>query len=287
MVNVETLVRPALPKDQQEIANLMFFESRVHRHLDWRTPLDWLGSPFFWVLEQNGKIVAALACPQEQPEIAWIRLFTHTRQFASQDAWRVLWEIAREEIKLHGEITVAAICLHHWFEPILQDSGFINARQVISMEWQETTSIPIARLPQLTLRAMQDDDLVQVAVVDAAAFEPIWQNSLSILKQAYPQALIATVAETAQGMVGYQISTKSPFGAHLARLAVHPQAQRQGIASALIHDLTMRLEKRKIDQLTVNPQSDNTASQALYRKNGFIDTDEAYPVYTLDIPAKE
>ena len=34
-------IRPASPSDQQKIADLIFFESHVHRHLDWRTPLDW------------------------------------------------------------------------------------------------------------------------------------------------------------------------------------------------------------------------------------------------------
>lgn len=286
MINVKTLVRPALPKDQREIANLMFFESHVHRHLDWRTPLDWLGSPLYWILEHNDSIAAVLACPQEQHEIAWIRLFAHTSQFSLEDAWHALWEVAQEDIAERGGTTVAAISLQNWFEPILQNSGFANNKQVISMEWKKTVTDEQTIPHNITLRPMTVNDLPQVAALDAVAFEPIWQNSLSILKQAYPQALVATVAETTDGIVGYQISTKSPFGAHLARLAIHPQAQRQGIASAIIHNLTTCLQKQDIDQLTVNTQSDNFASQALYDKNNFSLTGEEYPVYTFEVPAQ-
>jgi len=36
-------IRPAVPGDQQQIANLIHFEGHTHRNLDWRAPLDWLG----------------------------------------------------------------------------------------------------------------------------------------------------------------------------------------------------------------------------------------------------
>ena len=62
---INTLVRPADIKDHQQLSNLIFFETRLHRHLDWRSPLEWLGAPFYWALEEGGQITAALACPTE------------------------------------------------------------------------------------------------------------------------------------------------------------------------------------------------------------------------------
>ena len=58
-------IRPASPSDQQKIADLIFFESHVHRHLDWRTPLDWLGFSPYWVFEEGRQISGALACPPD------------------------------------------------------------------------------------------------------------------------------------------------------------------------------------------------------------------------------
>ncbi|NOZ00071.1 MAG: GNAT family N-acetyltransferase [Chloroflexi bacterium] len=286
MINVKTLVRPADVRDQRKIANLMFFEAHVHRHLDWRTPLDWLGSPLYWVIEHNDQIVAALACPQDPPPIAWVRLFAHAGHFSSRDAWNMLWETAKAELGERGGATVAAITLHTWFQTLLQDSGFANRQQIIMMAWENRPVPQCARPRGVLLRPMTPDDLPQVADLDAAAFPPIWQNSLSALERAFPQAVVSTVAENEEGrLVGYQISTQSPFGAHLARLAVQPDAQQRGIGSALVCDLTAQLVHRGIQRLTVNTQSDNFASLALYKKNGFQTTGEQYPVYVYEVPA--
>ncbi len=80
-------VRPAAPADQQKIADLIFLESHVHRHLDWRAPLEWLGRAPYWVLEENGRLGAALACPPDPEAIAWIRLFAFVSRLSGPAAW--------------------------------------------------------------------------------------------------------------------------------------------------------------------------------------------------------
>ena len=280
-------VRLARAQDHQEIANLMFFERYVHRHLDWRHPVDWLCSPFYWVLERNSRIMAVLACPQDHKDITWVRLFAHVGQITTNEAWQILWEKAKSELSSQGNITIAAITLKTWVKDLLDEAGFANDEQIVMMVWKEKKA-PAWTLPEtISIRTMTEDDLPAVALVDEAAFTPIWQNSLSMLKQAYPQAVVATIAEKAGRIIGYQFSTASPFGAHLARLAVHPEEQKQGIASALISDLTSKLLAKKIEQLSVNTQSDNHRSLALYKKRGFQETGEEYPLYTYKFTGSE
>jgi ribosomal-protein-alanine N-acetyltransferase len=134
------------------------------------------------------------------------------------------------------------------------------------------------------IRGMKQNDLPDVAELDAAAFAPLWQNAEETLAIALPQASVATVAENAAGLVGYQITTANPFGAHLARLAVRPDAQNQGYGSLLVADLVERLNRQGVDRLTVNTQSDNHASLALYKKMGFVVSGEQFPVYWYEIP---
>jgi len=99
------------------------------------------------------------------------------------------------------------------------------------LEWKGT-DIPEVSFPaDVVVRNMQPDDLPEVAELDAAAFKPLWQNTLDALERALSQATSAIVAEDAQGLVGYQLSTANPFGAHLARLAVRPDVQRRGVGS--------------------------------------------------------
>jgi ribosomal-protein-alanine N-acetyltransferase len=95
---------------------------------------------------------------------------------------------------------------------------------------------------------------------------------------------LATVAEADGQILGYQLSTRNPLGAHLARLAVRPEMQGRGLGRALIADLIQQAERHGMYHLTVNTQSDNLSSLALYKKIGFSETGERYPVYQLQVP---
>jgi ribosomal protein S18 acetylase RimI-like enzyme len=284
MIAANLRVRPALSADQQQIADLILFEQRIHRHLDWRAPLEWLEYQPFFVLEKDGRIEAALACPPDPPSIFWIRLFAFHSSLSGPSAWSSLWDAARYELASLGGATVAAIVTQRWFESILIENGFASAQHIVMLEWNRQPFKPYPAPAGITLRPMILDDLPRVAEVDAAAFEPLWQNSLPALSKAFSQAIYASVAENESGMVGYQLSTGSPFGAHLARLAVRPEAQGRGIASALISDQMDRVCRDKnLSRITVNTQSNNTASLALYEKIGFQRTGEQYPVYVCRV----
>jgi ribosomal protein S18 acetylase RimI-like enzyme len=283
MIEVSLQVRQAVPQDQHQIANLMFFESHVHRHLDWRAPLDWLGSPFYWVLEKDGRVMAVLACPQDPPGVAWVRLFAHARQISLEDAWAALWKDARGMLEKLGGGTVALIAMQRWLSALLSKYNFEHTQDIVMLEWKGTELPALSSAAILTVRSMRPDDLPEVAELDAAAFTPLWQNPLDALERALPQATVATVLEDERGVVGYQISTANPFGAHLARLAVRPDAQRQGLGSSILTDLIRRLNEKGVARLTVNTQSDNLASLALYEKMGFNVTGENFPVYCCRI----
>jgi ribosomal protein S18 acetylase RimI-like enzyme len=283
MIAVSLQVRPAVPQDQHQIANLMFFESHVHRHLDWRAPLEWLGFPCYWVVEEAGRTMAVLACPQDPPGVAWVRLFAHAKQLSLEDAWSALWQVAQKEIEKQGGATVALIVMHPWLKDLLSKNGFTHTQNIVMLEWKGMRAPEASSLEGVALRTMQPGDLPLVAKLDAAAFKPLWQNTLDALEKALPQATSAIVAEDAKGMVGYQISTANPFGAHLARLAVRPDAQRRGLGSMIVTDLIRRLKKKGVARLTVNTQSDNLSSLALYDKMGFVVTGEKFPVYCYQV----
>jgi len=280
MIEVKSQVRPAVLQDQRQIANLMFFEAHVHRHLDWRAPLDWLGSPYYWVLEEDERIWATLACPQDPQGVAWVRLFAHAKQLSLDDAWNTLWEEAQKDIALQGGATVALIAMHQWLSDLLVRNGFTHNQDILMLEWRGDDPPAEKQVEGVRLRSMQPDDLQIVAELDATAFTPLWQNPLSALEKALPQATSATIAEDDRGLVGYQISTANPFGCHLARLAVRPDAQRRGIGSLLVNNLIRRTKEKNFPRLTVNTQSDNASSLALYKKMEFVVTGEKFPVYS-------
>jgi ribosomal protein S18 acetylase RimI-like enzyme len=281
---INTFVRPADLNDHQQLSNLIFFESRLHRHLDWRSPLEWLGAPFYWALDDGGQIMAALACPTEKEGIAWVRLFVYSGHWSGENAWDMLWPTARDEIAHAGGAKVAAIAIQPWFQNLLAASEFENHQHIVMLEWRYQPSTA-REAAGIRIRKMTETDLPEVEKTDAASFDPLWQNPLDTLRRAYAQALYTTVAENENGIIGYQISTGGGQRAHLARLAVHPVVQGKGAGRALLSDLFTFLTYMGISRLSVNTQSDNQASLSLYQRMGFVRTGDQYPVYTFDIPA--
>jgi len=281
---INTQVRPADLKDHQRLSNLIFFETRSHRHLDWRAPLEWLGDKYFWMVENGTQVTAALACPEETKGIAWVRLFVHSGAWSPENAWTLLWESAREDIARAGGANVAAIVQHSWFRKVLESAGFESRQSIVMLEWADQ-SREQHEAGGVRIHTMTEADLPDVVGVDGASFDPLWHNSYETLRRALSQSLFATVAEGEGGVIGYQVTTGYNSRAHLARLAVHPSAQGRGTGRAILGDLFTRLVRNGYRKLSVNTQSDNQTSLKLYKKLGFILTGESYPVYTFDIPA--
>jgi ribosomal protein S18 acetylase RimI-like enzyme len=279
MIELNLQVRPADLQDRQVISDLIFFQNHAHRHLDWRHPLDWLGSPYFWLMEEDGRALAALACPPDPPGIAWVRLFAFGGAVSALEAWSALWELARGEIARRGGAQVAVIAMHGWMRELLARTNFDRPQSVVMLEWRGRPALQPSLPTGVTLRPMIESDLPAVEQVDADAFNPLWRISLDNLRRAFSQAAAAMVLESQGRVLGYQLSTGKPNGAHLARLAVRKEAQGFGLGAALVADLIGQMRRRGADLITVNTQNNNHSSLALYQKMGFLRTGEEYPVF--------
>ncbi|HRN50045.1 MAG TPA: GNAT family N-acetyltransferase [Anaerolineales bacterium] len=271
-------LRPAIEEDRSRLANLLHFETHVHRHLDWRLPLDWLGHSPFLVSEQSARILAALACPPDPPGVAWIRLFAVTTRVDIGAAWQGLWAEAHQTLAEMQVLEAAAIPLNEWFARELRATQFAHTHNVVVLNWNARQTVA-DRPGQGLVRPMAVGDLPAVYEVDKAAFVPLWQNPLQALEHAFEQAGYATVIEDEGRVVAYQISTLSAHGLHLARLATHPSAQGRGLALTLTTDLQRQVQKGNELRLSVNTQDNNQPSLALYKKLGFTLTGETFPVY--------
>jgi ribosomal protein S18 acetylase RimI-like enzyme len=283
MIGLGIQVRHAEMQDRQMISDLIFYQNHAHRHLDWRSPLDWLGSPHFWLMEENGRALAALACPPDPPGAAWIRLFTFGWGISASEAWNALWSAASAELAQSDGAQAGVIAMQGWMRELMSHSDFSFAHNIVMLEWRGRPALPPSLPAGVILRPLTRDDLPAVEEVDADAFDSMWHISRQNLERAFAQTMVADVIEARGRIVGYQLSTGKSGGAHLARLAVRKEAQGFGFGSALVANLILQLRRRGAELISVNTQHDNRASLTLYRKFGFERTGEEYPVYLLSV----
>lgn len=275
----EPVIRSALPSDKSALANLIHFEPHVHRHLDYRPPLDWIGRDPFLIQCEQQRIRAALACPNDPPQVAWIRLFAASNQASLFESWAALWEAARFFLQEKETLHITAIPIFGWFEAILKQSNFSSICRIVMLQ-QDADNLPEQKpRSDVRIRPMTAADLDEVHQVDQSAFSPIWVNTLEHIEATFKKAVAATVVEDHAKITGFQISTYTAMGCHLARLAIRPGFQESGLGYALLYDLMVQMKHHSGRTITVNTQKDNLASLALYRKAGFKFTGEEYPVY--------
>jgi len=279
MSEIDYSVRNASLLDRSRLANLIHFSPYVHQHLDWKSPLDWIGKFPYLVIERNGSLVATLACPPDLPEITWVRLFAVGADIPVDRAWKSLWSATIEEFSRTGKIQISALSLQGWFNTILKDNSFEHTDNVIVLMYSSATNIPEPKYLPISIQPMYPEDIPRVVEIDHAEFTLEWRNSKEALELAYQQASWATVAVIDKEIVGYQYSTSGAIGGHLARLAVAKTHQGQGIGYSLVYDVINHFKHQGVRHVSVNTQQNNQGSLALYEKAGFEFTGESYRVY--------
>jgi ribosomal protein S18 acetylase RimI-like enzyme len=277
---MQPLLRPAEKKDYGELSDFIKSLNYLHRHLDWRDTLEWLGHTPFWILEENRTIHAALACPPEPVEAAWVRLFGVSMQTSPDWAWKKLFAPTLQELRnLPQPPAIVSLSLREWYEELLKRNGFTWHQDIVVFMYDDEPPAAPVIDSQYILRQMKTADLPGVGIIDNLAFEPIWRLSHSDLLFSLKKSSYCTVVERDGHIVAYQMSSSSGMYAHLARLAVHPDLQRQRIGFALVQNLLRHFIGDSAHWgVTLNTQHDNTSSIALYKKIGFRETGERFPV---------
>ena len=285
LTQTEWQVRHGVLEDRNRILPLIYFEPYVHQQPGWRPILDYVNSPsVFLLLQQKDHPQAVWLASIEDEGISWLRLFAVAQVLSPEKAWALLWEQARPSLQKARVRRLYVLAVKEWTRTFFEEMGFQQVSSVRNMAWPRQPLPPRRALPpQIALRPMQPADLEAVLALDHLAFREPWKMSASDLEQVYQEAVISTVAEGPEGLVGYQISTLSVRGGHLARLAVHPAAQRQGIGFALVYDALSYFAREKAEWVTVNTWCENQAAVALYRHFGFHFLPEKHPLYRLDI----
>jgi len=263
-------ITPYQRRHLQQIRDLLFHSTYVHSHLDWLDSDQWLetGDTITHLAWQRGRLIGMIALSAPLNGSTWIRLAAVSDHVEPESVLCLIWNDLVPHLRELGVHTVGLLIVNDWVARYAPTLGFHYGEEIITLA-RAGYDIPPPLPNRPKIRVAELRDISQLATIDQAAFEPPWQMSLYDLRQAYRIASSCTVAIQEDMVLGFQVSTFFFDGAHLARLAVHPNAQGQGIGGALLGDLLERYTRRGIHMMTVNTQESNHQSRRLYQRFGF------------------
>lgn len=266
--------------DRDRVHQFLDRKLPVHQHLGWQHALHWLGRQPFLAAVEGDQLLGVVACPADNQHSTWLRLFAARDSRIMDRIWDLLWAEAARILKAGSGVgKVYTLIVEDWLQALVERSGFQQVDHVVVLSWDG------GPLPELTLkgeaviRPLREGDLDEVHEIDRVSFDPAWRNSREQLERALQVSALATVIEVNGKPAGYQISTASTLGGHLARLAVAPDQRGMGLGKALVLDVLDRFQDQGAVRITVNTQRSNLISLQLYQEIGFGLEDEIYPVY--------
>ncbi|MCA9957646.1 MAG: GNAT family N-acetyltransferase [Anaerolineales bacterium] len=296
--NLKAQVRPAMSSDKRDIVRLMRMSDYTHIHLDWRPPIDWLERGGFVVFAPSapaqdslaGKLFgnqpevrACLAVGADPPPAAWVRVVCLQRNGRSEQVLAAMLAELEGTLRDTAVTQLGWLTMQPWPNKWLPELGFARPYE-IETYYKENLQIPTHKtLPDLTIRQVEPDDMEQLAAIESLAFEPLWRHSAEGLLFASRQAFSFDVAEWNGRIVGFQLSSRSGENAHLARMTVLPEVQGQGVGSVLLAHALQAFQQHDIRYVSLNTQTDNYPSQALYKKFGFYATGQRLPVWVKSL----
>ncbi len=177
-----------------------------------------------------------------------------------------------------------ALTEQRWLQASLKETGFEIADAV---RFYERKDLDVQPVPQpANLRPAQKTDFGCLATVDAAAFEPLWHMGESDLLALHRDCRFE-VAETDRTPIGYTAlrlhqdgSARGFSSAQVVRLAVHPNAQNQGVGRQLLVSCLAFARSLDIRRVYLNTQESNGRSRKLYESLQFRKLGRPVPVFT-------
>lgn len=121
----------------------------------------------------------------------------------------------------------------------------------------------------MTIMQMTSAHVPQVAQLERVCFQDPWseQSIASELENPLSLWLVAMEEDRLLGYVGSQTVLDET---DMMNVAVDPAARRQGVARALIQELTAQLKQRGSRKLSLEVRASNLGAIRLYESLGFV-----------------
>lgn len=278
-------VRPIQPDDDEALRKFFNSPINLHQHLDWHNALERLAFRPFWLTEKNNSIIAAFCSPIIQNKISWIQLFAVKKLLSTTRLWQNLFnEFLTYCAQNRSLVTIYSLAYYAWYLRLLESSNFLPLTSIVTLENDGMYSPNRSSLSSnYRIEPITYLNYPLAYDLDCLSFDLPWQMTSAALHKAFRSSIYATLIFDDDKPVGYQITTEGDQSLHLARIAVDPAYQNKGIGTHLINNLFNFMKQARYHNISVNTQSNNQASLALYRKMGFFKTGNQIPVMVYNM----
>lgn len=228
--------------------------------------------------------VCRVRCWPSQPRTAQLVLYQQSRLPTTADLAR--W---CTELQARGFQAVRTSALGPAASLRVEAGGFHVVQELALLQHDDPRSVPAPqrRLAGTTFGRLLVPEDTDAATVDLAAFGPEWSldaAALADVRRATPRHRGRAARDTDGRLVGFALTGRDSRLGFLQRLAVHPTAQRQGIALELVRDSLRWSARWRTHQVLVNTPTHNEPALALYERVGFRRLPDGLRVHERALP---
>jgi len=170
--------------------------------------------------------------------------------------------------------------------PPFTELGFASIQRLALLRLELDRHTSTSGTSRHELRAVRGSrQIATLARIDRAAFVDGWDlDTTGIVDacEATPQHRVRLAVTANDKPAGYMITGRNGAAGFIQRLAVHPDFEGRGVASSLLVDGLVWLQRRRVDDVLVNTNFDNERAIDLYRRFGFEVLEESLSVLALD-----
>lgn len=122
----------------------------------------------------------------------------------------------------------------------------------------------------LAIRKMREEDVAEVARLEAEIFSDAWSESSIRSTLAQRQTILLTAFDDKK-LIGYLMLYYVLEESEIARIAVNPDYRRQGVGGRMLLELKDLCADNGISKILLDVRESNASARAFYEEHGFAE----------------
>ena len=174
-------------------------------------------------------------------------------------------------------VSIYTISSHRWFSSLLQENGFRENDEILQFETADIRSPE--NVPAIHSVPFPMDRTEEVRIACEKAFPPLWRQNAVEFEQTCRISNYRRFIIDSCGICGYLLADITEDNCHIMRIAIDPEKQNRGLASALVKGLIRQSTEMGITNFSVNTNKNDLPALAFYDSLNFKKTGPVFPVF--------